>query len=58
MAQTLAERKAAQQADQKLRQNSKHKEALWRSLFSHVCGILYILAELNLGYKPDLRGRK
>ncbi len=52
---TPAERIANKQAETKLRKTSRRKEALWRSLFSHAVGIIYILAEFSLGYKPDLR---
>lgn len=61
MAQTLtespADRIARKQHEESLRKNSKRKENLWRSFLSHIIGIVYIWAELNLGYKPDLRDR-
>ena len=32
-------------------------ENLYRSLISHLVGIVYCIAELHLGYKPDLTKR-
>lgn len=58
MTESPTARMARKKTEETLRQNSKRKENLWRSLFSHVCGIIYIVAEFSLGYKPDLRDRK
>ena len=58
MTESPTDRIARKKREESLRKSSKRKENLWRSLFSHVCGILYIIAEFSLGYKPDLRGKE
>lgn len=39
------------------RKKAERKIALFRSLISHTIGIIYIIAELVLGFKPDLKDR-
>jgi len=55
---TPRERIEAKKAEAELRESSRRKEALWRSLFAHLCGAFYIMAELHLGYKVDFRDSK
>lgn len=33
------------------------KVALYRSLIAHLIGIVYIIAELSLGFKPNLKDK-
>ncbi len=40
------------------RKKAERDIALFKSLISHIIGIIYIIAELRMGFKPDLRDRK
>lgn len=52
---TPAERIAQQKAEAALRKEQAEREAQWRALIAHIHGIMLILAQFDLGYKPDLR---
>ena len=52
---TPAERIAQKKRETILRKENARREALWRAIFAHVHGIMLILAQFDLGYKPDLR---
>lgn len=52
---TPAERIAQQKAETALRKEQVAREAQWRALIAHIHGIMLILAQFDLGYKPDLR---
>lgn len=49
---TLLEEKKAELAQ---RQADEVKIELYRRLVRHLTAIVYIMAELHLGYKPDLK---
>ncbi len=52
---TPAERIARKKREAELRKEKAEREAQWRALVAHVHGIMLIMAQLDLGYKPDLR---
>lgn len=52
---TPAERIAQQKPEAALRKEQAEREAQWRALIAHIHGIMLILAQFDLGYKPDLR---
>lgn len=55
---TPTERIERKKHEQALRQQNPKKEAQWRALVSHINGILIILAQWSLGYKPNFRKDK
>jgi len=55
---TPAERIARKKHEDQLRKEQAEREAQWRALVSHVHGVMIILAQLDLGYKPDFRKGK
>lgn len=52
---TPAERIERKAREANLRRESAEREAQWRALIAHVHGILLILAQFDLGYKPDFK---
>ncbi len=54
-AETPAERIARKKHEAELRKEKAEREAQWRALIAHVHGVMLILAQFDLGYKPDLR---
>lgn len=55
---TPAERIARKKRDVELQKQQAEREALWCSLIAHLNGIVLILAQLDLGYKPNFRKEK
>ena len=55
---TPAERIARKQSEAELRKEQAEREAQWRAVVAHVHGIMLILAQLDLGYKPDFKKGK
>lgn len=58
MSETPAERIARKKREQALRQEQAKREAQWAALIAHVHGIMLVLAQLDLGYKPDFKKQK
>lgn len=55
---TPAARIARKQAEAELRKTQRDRELLWCSLIAHLNGAMLILAQLDLGYKPDFKKEK
>ena len=53
-----ADRIARKQAEAELRKARRDRELLWCSLIAHLNGAVLILAQLDLGYKPDFKKEK
>ena len=55
---TPTDRIARKQAEAELRKARRDRELLWCSLIAHLNGAMLILAQLDLGYKPDFKKEK
>jgi len=55
---TPKERIERKKRETELRKEQAEREVQWRALVSHVHGIMVILAQLDLGYKPDFKKGK
>ena len=53
-----ADRIARKQHEAELRKAQRDRELLWCSLIAHLNGAVLILAQLDLGYKPDFKKEK